>query len=98
MFDWKTLPLLPTLANDENQLKVPTVSAIKGVDCIRGVWKVAAYIEIWYKHLLIGCKGKKVKVKAPCFMSVAFNSHHLTNQQRPTAQSLYSPFINQWVL
>ena len=64
------------------------VSAIKGVDCLTGVWKVAACTKIWYKHLPIGCKGKKVKVKAPCFMSVAFNSHHLTNL-RPTAHSLY---------
>ena len=64
------------------------VSAIKGVDCITGVWKVAACTKIWYKHLPIGCKGKKVKVKAPCFISVAFNSHHLTNL-RPTAHLLY---------
>ena len=79
------------------------VSAIKGVDCITGVWKVAACTKIWYKHLPIGCKGKKVKVKAPCFMSVAFNSHHLTNL-RPTAHSLYplywsmSAIIYKWLI
>ena len=42
------------------------VSAIKGVDCLTGVWKVAACTKIWYKHLPIGCKGKKVKVKQGC--------------------------------